>query len=36
MRNVNWGCLAFLAVALIIDAFAVWAASSLVRWMIGV
>ncbi len=34
MRNVNWGCLAFLAVALIIDAFAVWAASSLARWMI--
>ena len=36
MRNVNLGCLAFLAVALIIDALAVWAASSLARWMIGV
>lgn len=36
MRGANWGCLAFLAVALIIDAFAVWAALSLARWMIGV
>lgn len=36
MRNINWGCLALLAAALIIDALAVLAASSLARWMIGV
>lgn len=36
MRNINWGCLALLAAALITDALAVLAASSLARWMIGV
>lgn len=35
MRNINWGCLLFLAAALLIDALSVWGAVALARWMIG-
>ena len=35
MRGVNWGCLAFIAVSLLIDALCLRAAVSLASWMIG-
>lgn len=35
MRGVNWGCLAFIAASLLIDALCLRAAVSLASWMIG-
>lgn len=35
MRGCNWGCLAVMAWCLAIDGFALWAACSLARWIMG-
>lgn len=35
MRGVNWGCLAFIVVSLLIDALCLLSVVSLARWIIG-
>lgn len=36
MRNVNWGCLLFIAACIAIDVAAVFALRSLATWLVAV
>ncbi len=35
MRNLNWGCLACMLAALLIDGLSLWVAVSFVGWILG-